>query len=274
MLPPYLQCQSGHLVCGNCRPKLQCCPTCRGPTRMSRPSASKVCSKCPQPGPREDREHGQVSMQVQQLWLPSVFPSLREGGARGAVRVQVCPPPMESLQTIQLSVPRSIMQMARSPERCDDTSGLSPCFPAMSADESAQVDHHSPRRRHCLPGDGHQPAGGRGLGDDAVLLRLPLHARPREAGKVRPWAADFLRRRSTDRREDGGRELHVQVRVCPLVNVSADWSCPHIAAVSAGRPLHAASTREWRMPSRSPTASPSTHPRHNCSPRTAIWAST
>lgn len=31
MLPPYLQCQSGHLVCGNCRPKLACCPTCRGP---------------------------------------------------------------------------------------------------------------------------------------------------------------------------------------------------------------------------------------------------
>ncbi|CAI4229483.1 unnamed protein product [Auanema sp. JU1783] len=30
MLPPYLQCNSGHLVCGNCRPKLQCCPTCRG----------------------------------------------------------------------------------------------------------------------------------------------------------------------------------------------------------------------------------------------------
>ncbi|VDM47808.1 unnamed protein product [Toxocara canis] len=31
MMPPYLQCQSGHLVCGNCRPKLTCCPTCRGP---------------------------------------------------------------------------------------------------------------------------------------------------------------------------------------------------------------------------------------------------
>ena len=31
MLPPYLQCQSGHLVCGNCRPKVTCCPTCRGP---------------------------------------------------------------------------------------------------------------------------------------------------------------------------------------------------------------------------------------------------
>uniref|UniRef100_A0A1I7V4Q3 E3 ubiquitin-protein ligase n=1 Tax=Caenorhabditis tropicalis TaxID=1561998 RepID=A0A1I7V4Q3_9PELO len=32
MLPPYMQCSSGHLVCSNCRPKLQCCPTCRGPT--------------------------------------------------------------------------------------------------------------------------------------------------------------------------------------------------------------------------------------------------
>lgn len=30
-LPPILQCQSGHIVCSACRPKLQCCPTCRGP---------------------------------------------------------------------------------------------------------------------------------------------------------------------------------------------------------------------------------------------------
>ena len=31
VLPPIIQCQSGHLVCANCRPKLNCCPTCRGP---------------------------------------------------------------------------------------------------------------------------------------------------------------------------------------------------------------------------------------------------
>ncbi|XP_048192191.1 E3 ubiquitin-protein ligase SIAH1-like [Perognathus longimembris pacificus] len=31
VLPPILQCQSGHLVCSNCRPKLLRCPTCRGP---------------------------------------------------------------------------------------------------------------------------------------------------------------------------------------------------------------------------------------------------
>lgn len=31
VLPPIYQCSSGHLVCSNCRPKLSCCPTCRGP---------------------------------------------------------------------------------------------------------------------------------------------------------------------------------------------------------------------------------------------------
>jgi len=31
VLPPILQCHSGHLTCSNCRPKLTCCPTCRGP---------------------------------------------------------------------------------------------------------------------------------------------------------------------------------------------------------------------------------------------------
>lgn len=30
VLPPIMQCQVGHLVCSSCRPKLSCCPTCRG----------------------------------------------------------------------------------------------------------------------------------------------------------------------------------------------------------------------------------------------------
>ncbi|XP_074659820.1 E3 ubiquitin-protein ligase SIAH1-like isoform X2 [Tubulanus polymorphus] len=30
-LPPIMQCQSGHIVCSSCRPKLSSCPTCRGP---------------------------------------------------------------------------------------------------------------------------------------------------------------------------------------------------------------------------------------------------
>ncbi|PNF20737.1 hypothetical protein B7P43_G14733 [Cryptotermes secundus] len=28
ILPPILQCQNGHLICSNCRPKLTCCPIC------------------------------------------------------------------------------------------------------------------------------------------------------------------------------------------------------------------------------------------------------
>ena len=31
VLPPIMQCNSGHLICANCRPKLVCCPSCRGP---------------------------------------------------------------------------------------------------------------------------------------------------------------------------------------------------------------------------------------------------
>ena len=31
VLPPIFQCDSGHLICTNCKPKLQCCPSCRGP---------------------------------------------------------------------------------------------------------------------------------------------------------------------------------------------------------------------------------------------------
>ncbi|KAB0361631.1 hypothetical protein FD754_005787 [Muntiacus muntjak] len=31
VLPPILQCQGGHLVCGNCRPRISCWPTCLDP---------------------------------------------------------------------------------------------------------------------------------------------------------------------------------------------------------------------------------------------------
>ncbi|XP_036127013.1 E3 ubiquitin-protein ligase Siah1-like [Molossus molossus] len=31
VLPPIFQCYSGHLLCNSCRPRVNCCPTCRGP---------------------------------------------------------------------------------------------------------------------------------------------------------------------------------------------------------------------------------------------------
>lgn len=31
VLPPIFQCESGHLICTQCKPKVACCPSCRGP---------------------------------------------------------------------------------------------------------------------------------------------------------------------------------------------------------------------------------------------------
>lgn len=51
VLPPILQCQSGHLVCNQCRQKLSCCPTCRGPLSPSirNLAMEKVASTLPFP---------------------------------------------------------------------------------------------------------------------------------------------------------------------------------------------------------------------------------
>lgn len=61
---------------------------------------------------------------------------------------------------------------------------------------------------HSVPGHRHQPAGRRGLGDDAVLLRLPLHAGAGEAGEVRRPPA-VLRHRAAHRDPQAGGELRL-----------------------------------------------------------------
>ena len=81
-----------------------------------------------------------------------------------------------------------------------------------------QVDHHVARRRHRIPGHGHHSTGrcrlGKTaetsgivsivyLGDDAILFRTPLHARPGEAG------AAVLRHRAADRQSAAGREVRL-----------------------------------------------------------------
>lgn len=45
MLPPYLQCQAGHLVCGNCRPKVTCCKLVEANRISYRPHVSWPNSK-------------------------------------------------------------------------------------------------------------------------------------------------------------------------------------------------------------------------------------
>merc|ERR1711994_139279 len=61
VLPPIMQCQAGHLVCSTCRPKLTCCPTCRGQLganirnlAMEKAAHEETCEfrpySCPCPG--------------------------------------------------------------------------------------------------------------------------------------------------------------------------------------------------------------------------------
>ena len=46
-LPPILQCQSGHIVCSQCRQQLSSCPTCRGPLGKMKASEQKTISIAP-----------------------------------------------------------------------------------------------------------------------------------------------------------------------------------------------------------------------------------
>lgn len=69
-----------------------------------------------------------------------------------------------------------------------------------------------PRRRgHCLLGYRHHLAWGRGLGDDAVMLRALLHAGAGEAGASVSRSV-FLRPCPPYRNQKTGRPVRVQVR--------------------------------------------------------------
>ncbi len=57
--------------------------------------------------------------------------------------------------------------------------------------EVSRVVMVQPGGGHCVAGHRYQPVGRGGLGDDAVLLRLPLHTGAGEAGAVRHPPAVF-----------------------------------------------------------------------------------
>ncbi|CAM4944990.1 unnamed protein product [Rotaria socialis] len=78
-LPPILQCQSGHIVCSQCRQKLSSCPTCRGPLGNIRNLVHKnklehedCCDfrpyMCPCPG-ASCKWQGSLENVMQHLWL-------------------------------------------------------------------------------------------------------------------------------------------------------------------------------------------------------------
>ena len=85
--------------------------------------------------------------------------------------------------------------------------------PSHAASRSAAQEHHdSARRGHRLLGHGHHAARFRRLGHDAVVLRLQLHARAREAGEERQLSA-VLRHRATHWHAQASRAVRLQARV-------------------------------------------------------------
>ena len=90
-----VQCHAGHLVCSNCRPKLTCCPTCRGPlgNNIRNLAMEKVSTEHKH---RVDLwhvmisgcQHGDVPLQVQLRRLHGHAASHGEDWARGDLWVQ------------------------------------------------------------------------------------------------------------------------------------------------------------------------------------------
>lgn len=72
VLPPILQCQAGHLVCNQCRQKLSCCPTCRGPLTPSirNLAMEKVASTLPFPCKVRARTKGRTFSMWTGLFTP------------------------------------------------------------------------------------------------------------------------------------------------------------------------------------------------------------
>ncbi|KAK2183082.1 hypothetical protein NP493_324g03058 [Ridgeia piscesae] len=92
-LPPIMQCQSGHIVCSNCRPKLQACPTCRGPLGNIRNLAmEKVASQvmfpckyastgCPITLPHTDKQEHEEGCEYRPYCCPCPGASCKWQGA-------------------------------------------------------------------------------------------------------------------------------------------------------------------------------------------------
>ena len=76
---------------------------------------------------------------------------------------------------------------------------------------TTQKHHDTTRRRHRIPGNRYHLTRRSRLGYDAVVLRLQLHARSREARETRELPA-VLRRRAAHRHSSPGRTLRLQAR--------------------------------------------------------------
>lgn len=144
--PPVLQRQRSHQVCSNCYPKLTCCSNLVGPLG----NHSQL----------GDGESGQFS----------TFP------------LKIC----------LFRVSNNSAKQKKQTTKSSVSFGLTPaCAPVLPVNGKALwmlwcpigcISTSSAGRGYRFPHHRHQSHWGCGLGDDAVLLRLPIHAGLRETG--------------------------------------------------------------------------------------------
>ncbi|XP_077312062.1 E3 ubiquitin-protein ligase SIAH1-like [Lithobates pipiens] len=97
VIPPILQCQSGHLVCSNCCPRLTCCPICLGPLgsihclMMDKVADSVLftckyeCSDCTERLPRAEKSDHEKLCEFQPCSCPHPGVSCKWQGSLDAV---------------------------------------------------------------------------------------------------------------------------------------------------------------------------------------------
>lgn len=179
VLPPILQCQSGHLVCSNCRSKLTCCPTCRGSLGNIRNLAmEKVASNVKFPC-----KHSSYGCNVSLIYTDKT--EHEENGCE--YRPYLCPCPGASCKW-QVTVKETPLKI--NPIMHIYVSGELGTSNAAS-DDVPQEYYNASGRRHSFSCHRHKSSRRSRLGDDAKLFRSSFYVSSRKAGEIRRSPAIF-----------------------------------------------------------------------------------
>ena len=141
VLPPILQCHAGHLVCSNCRPKLTCCPTCRGQLggNIRNLAMEKVASTVMFPCKYSSGGCGAQLLHTDKVSVKSQDTCNNSPSYQARTWGDLWVPPL------LLSLPWCQLQVA----------GLTRAGHG-SPDADSQVNNNTPGRRYCISSNRHQ----------------------------------------------------------------------------------------------------------------------
>ena len=197
VLPPIMQCNSGHLVCQNCQPKLTVSNRCTNHAKNNETSTVQRAAARRQRFAiwqwRRWRQRSTFRVNTTRVDVTSRFCMIR----RRRMRVPILGVFLSlyvnfrnvRIPSVSLPLPRRQLQVAGQFRRGDGSlaqcsQGLNCRICLCNLHSTFKDDHDAPGWRHCLLGHRCHIAGRRWLGDDAELLWQSFYARARKAGKV------------------------------------------------------------------------------------------